>query len=344
MAKIANCKDTNNIEINSNKLLSECFFSAGECNNQDEIVELNNFGIHSFFDVKEVKPRRNIWGAVFMAVSSIFQVCVGIAFAIGGNISLGATLLIEGFKDGISSFKIAMGEHFNWNEYFTNKGMTIVITLVTIGAEKLLNKLSILKSDTELVVKAVEQSLSEVGKLVTEKAIQQELLKATLKEVVKRVVINSAIDKIADHAFDELLDNFTQDIKSQIEKGIRECLNETKTQVQLKYLFQMDEFNGNDNNYKALMSICVNNLKNKQNILVNIINQSIHHLSNSNSASASCWTKVAFQTIKFGQIAKAVADVDNLVSHMQDRLRLNIQSKYEKTKISFSDVLEKKCV
>lgn len=60
------------------------------------------------------------------------------------------------------------------------------------------------------------------------------------------------------------------------------------------------------------------------------------------SNSSSNWTKVASQTIKFGQIAKALADVDNLVSHMQDRLSLNIKSKYERTKISFGDVLEKK--
>lgn len=94
------------------------------------------------FDVKEVKPRRDLWGAVFMAVCSLFQICVGIAFAISGHISLGATLIIESFKDGIS-FKIALGEQFNWNEYFTNKGITAAITLITLGAEKLLDKLSI---------------------------------------------------------------------------------------------------------------------------------------------------------------------------------------------------------
>jgi hypothetical protein len=267
MRIIENCRPRNTIEIANNKLLEKYF--ENQKVPKDDIQELNDFGIYFIFEVEEVKPPKDWFGAVFRGICGIAQIVLGIAASMSGNIAAGASLIIGGVKDCFHAVQIALGkEDFDLKQYFTEKGIQLLAYIIAKGASKLLDKL---KSAKEL------EGIQNARELATAKA-KEEWFASTVKEIAKSVVQETAIHQIANVAMKETLSNFEDDVKSSIRRSIKSCIEEHREE--LEEILSLDRLNNDNNNFNTVKKAALEAFNLKGSKLISIVNSVLIKLAN----------------------------------------------------------------
>jgi hypothetical protein len=263
---IENCRPRNSIEITDNKLLEKYF--ENQKVPKEDIQELNNFGIYFIFEVEEVKPPKDWFGAVFRGVCGIAQIVLGIAASMSGNIAAGASLIIGGVKDCFHAVQIALGkEDFDLKQYFTEKGIQLLAYIIARGASKLLDKL---KSAKEL------EGIQNAKELATAKA-KEEWFASTVKEIAKSVVQETVINQIANVAVKETLSNFEEDVKSSIRRTIKSCIEEHREE--LEEILSIDRLNNDNNNFNTVKKAALEAFNLKGSKLISLINSVLMKLA-----------------------------------------------------------------
>src|SRR5690606_11626784 len=201
IGKISNSGGDTYIDIKDVKLLKE-FYGKDKAPWQ-EIMELNSFGMYQIFDVREVEPPVDTFAAIAVAVLGIAQIAIGLACISTGHIHLAATFIISGVSDAFKSIGIANGEKFKWNEYFTDKAITVAVAVISIGVEEMLAGLGIMKEPIN--------SAAEIAKEVEKHGFTYGL-KLVAEEVGVRLLINKGLDWAADGAIKGAIAGFKDDI------------------------------------------------------------------------------------------------------------------------------------
>jgi len=309
--KIKQSKAKNAIEISQSKLLRDFF---GGDSPELEIRELNHFGIHQLFDVEEITPPDNVWGTVFMAIAGIVQIGIGVLCAMSGNVSMGASLIVDGFRDCLSASAAGKGD-FDWKGYFTAKGINIAVQLCSIGSKGALNKLGVKFGGTEATKELVKHG-------------SEELIKETLKEIGKKVLVGAAIDKIANKGTKIVLSEFNDKLRDHVAQSVREIL-ETDS-AGFKRLLMIDNFNGNNNHLNSIVKSGFEALRSKQSIIATIASQTMSQVSGTMlKDSSNIATKIigaAGHLTKVASIGSSMTKISEVTSKVQDKIHSKISS------------------
>lgn len=293
---IENCKSDCITQVSERILLPDLFSSDIL---EDEILELNMFGILQLFELDIVEPESSIFDGLLVAALGVAQIFVGALCIVAGNYQWGVSFITEGLQDLYKSINAIQSGHFNWSNYWTEKGINLSVTLMMMGAENLAGKLGATKVLTKEGIKTV---VKEEVKLTT-----QELVKKAIKESAIKTVVNIGIDYAATGLSKVAVNEFKDEIRDTVNNKISNSLLSEHMVRSLSHIMMIDDFNHNAKGQNAINQGVADILTSKRNIIGEIASKLLTSLSHSN-----------YSTVKVAAYMAKGANTAHDVSKLQD--------------------------
>ena len=291
--KIQNCANNNYIAIDNIKFLEE-YFPDDEIPH-DEIREMAALGLLYIFDVKEVSPPVD-WGTCLMlATLAVIQIGVGILCACTGHLTIATSLVLSGLSDFEKCYNVANGNPFSWNDYFTEKAITIGVTLLTLGAQNLTSTLNL------NWLKPLELAKSPLANLAI--------------NVASAYTLNKGLDAIKDKQIDNVVKELRGDIRKEVDKHLNAVFSDKVFLENIEKLLIFDSVQSNNETGQTILKKVEEVLvskTNKMNALLKTVLHSVAKQSNIGSVGGAAIT-VASYASKGIDIANTVDNIKKTI-------------------------------
>ncbi|OZG32131.1 helicase-related protein [Rickettsia endosymbiont of Culicoides newsteadi] len=307
---IENCKSGCITQISDRILLPDLFSSDIP---EDEILELNMFGILQLFELDTVEPESSVFDGLLVAVLGVAQIFVGALCIVAGNYQWGVAFITEGLQDLYKSINAIQSGHFSWNNYWTEKGITLAVTLEMMGAENLAGKLGATKVLTKEGIKTV---VKEEVKLTT-----QELVKKAIKESAIKTVVNIGLDYAATGLSKAAVNEFKDEIRDTVNKKISNSLLSQHMVGSLSHIMMVDDFNHNAKGRNAINQGVADILTSKRNIIGEITSKVLTSLSHSNYSTIKAVAYTARAANTAHDVSKLQDFADNFCQSLEGKIR-----------------------
>jgi preprotein translocase subunit SecA len=308
---IENCKNGCISQVSNQILLPDLFTSDVP---DDEIIELNMFGILQLFELDTVEPESSIFDGLLVAALGVAQIFVGALCVVAGNYKWGISFITEGLQDLYKSINAIQSGHFNWNNYWTEKGVTLAITLAMMGCENLAGKLGATKTLTKEGIKIGVKE--EAKKLTT-----QELVKQAIKESAIKTVVNIGIDYAATGLSKAAVNEFKDEIRDTVNNKISNCLLSEHMVRSLSHIMMVDDFHHNAKGQNAINQGVADILTSKRNIIGEIASKLLTSLSHSNYTTVKVVAYAARATNTAHDVSKLQDFVDSFCQSLEGKIR-----------------------
>ena len=351
------------IEISTLKDFSK-LFKADEIP-VSEIIELNSKGIEFLIDIKENGsiPWRTIY---ILGSLALIQLTAGIVLCFQGySANIGIGLIAEGINDIYMACRAYKTRKFKWKEYARQKGVSLMISLVSAGLSQNPGKKIVEGVTTELTEQGITQGLTNiktVGAAFSTKKLQvaskqigkgiakgiekvtKKVVKDKLTPVVTQALHHSGIINISSYIATnialnlELINgngnqNFNPVLyESQINESVKNIIDSkflSSTICLLQKFYALDSLNKNKN-YTNELNNKLSRIKEKiHSLLDKSIKQSLNDL-------VSKLNYTTFSEIKFISALKDLTEIKNSIDTILKeftKMVIDIDKNHKMTKI-----------
>ena len=294
LSKIQNCANNNYIAIDNIKFLEEYF--PDDKIPHYEIKEMAALGLLYIFDVKEVSPPVD-WGTCFMlAALAVMQIGVGILCACSGNLTIATSLVLSGLSDFEKCYNVANGELFSWDDYFSEKAITIGVTLLTIGAQNLTSTLNLnWLSPLELATNPLANLAINVASAYT---------------------LNKGLDAIKDKQIQNIVKELRGEIRREIDNHLNVVFSDKIFLENIETLLIFDSVQSNNQTGQGILSkveeVLVNKT-NKINAFLKAVLHSVAKQANLGSAGGA--------VISIASYASKAIDIAGIVEEIKETIQ-----------------------
>ena len=256
---------------------------------ENEILELNRFGLQRLFEVEAKAPPRSFFASIGVAILGVAQFVVGSLVAIGSGglaTSMGVSLMMGGAQDLISAFNsIKDGIPVNFGNYLASKAISYVISFIAMGAEKFKEGIKAIKTKVGDLGAATKNFLTGNSASIAGEAVKGTsfaVVKESLKEGVKQGALKEVVKQVATHAVIEVASNSLTSVAADVlEDNITEVIESAKRKIEERFsedkrllkIIATDSFYGNKFYINKFDSAARKILEPKRHKISNIIKQ-----------------------------------------------------------------------
>lgn len=225
----ASCLETESVEIYKVKTLSEMFLESQRP--EIELSEFSSRGIEYTLDIGEKKfiPWRSIAGVAILATLQIVAGCILVSTGLLSSVGIG--LITEGAADVFTAYRAYSTRQFTWSDYLQQKAVSLVVSAVCMGWEKLQKTM---KNASKVVAgvaeEAVEQGISQgftkaraaasqalQGTSKTLQSLAKKQVMVALAENGARTVLNNTASTLAKFGMEQAKPWISNHIQEKVE-------------------------------------------------------------------------------------------------------------------------------
>ncbi|XP_055355082.1 uncharacterized protein LOC129600552 [Paramacrobiotus metropolitanus] len=224
----------------ANKLLKEAKIDQEQMN-QTKVQELPDMFTHSQVPLQEIRElsARGILLLVsfnekqFIPWISLFSVCGlasvqavagGLLITTGFGASLGMSLVTEAMSDLTTAHRIYTTRNFSWNDYVTQKAVSVVITVSTMGLNNLANGAKGMKllatgttAASSTVAAANTAIINTTGANLRVLAVKHIAVRTT--ETGARIGLKVLTDKLSGFCFEQIREAIVREVEPRVENA-----------------------------------------------------------------------------------------------------------------------------
>jgi hypothetical protein len=234
--------------------------AVGGTEEDDEKEELQGLGVDNFFTLYLYEPEeieQDFFGSFFVALAGFVQIFIGAMLVIGtGGLAakLGVAMIASGVSDIIAAVRaVIQGYSIDLHAWLSSKGITYLITAITIGINNLIDKVTAHFPRT----KAFFDFIRGI-KGGTKEATAIEIIQTTIRDQL----IIEGISALGQLWGGKMLRDNKAEIERKIRKSVAEMLSERRNE--LNRIFAAEAFSKSNDKKKALVEISMRFLKDNE--------------------------------------------------------------------------------
>ena len=324
----------------------------------EEVLEIARQGIVQNYVLEARDPPKDVLSAIAVGVLGVSQFIVGALVTVASAVSataLGLSMMMSGAQDIYHGVRAAMGkEVVNWGDYWTNKGISYAVSIISMGWENFKAGLNAIKEQlgrladagrnffagtassvmgkeaaSEIAKGTIKESVSEASKTTFTSITSDFIAKKGMSQIVLEVGKNIAtqnITKVVAKEISKQLEGEKEDIRENAYNQIMSTLNSEPVSSHISHLISLDKISRHNHYTGKIKQEAYRLLTPKANKISSLARKiTSAAMSGVASRSGSAGAGIAVGTISTAaEIAEANKQIKNLVGDFCEDLRNSI--------------------
>gem|GEM_PF-1984818 len=322
--QIRACKSSNEIVVKDFESVREAA-SVGGLSKRD-IAELATSGVYGMYTLEERAPSTDWLSVIALGVLSVMQVVTGTLMSLGTFGTFGTTLIAEGIKDLWAAIKLAYnGGAFDWEGYFTDKGISTAMLILQVGGGALLDKVcgTAAASTSTAAGTIAGEAATEVARELTWDSAM-----ATIKPIAIQTITQIGIHEGSMFAARKVVEQFSDTMHDRLQTTVGTKLKTASVKEQLEALWIVDYFEEDEVHQQWVMGQVDAILGGKSSRMMEMISRVggvLSHLTQERGMISSGVAGVVTAVSEGARYASELAEIVSLTEEVLEELMVRIR-------------------